>query len=132
MGSRENKSYFDKSKFVTELKPGDFDPKKSFKLVNHKCSVVLFYAPWCPYCKAMKSKWVELGEMAAFFDVCSLNCEKYKAHYDKIKFDLPELVGGFPTMIVYKNGVPSEKVGEGENEREVKHLLETCMRSCKE
>lgn len=128
---REDKDYFGRSRFVTELKPKDFDPVAPWKLKKHKCSIVLFYAPWCPHCKAVKETWEKLGETAAFFDVCAYNCEKNRVHLDKIKSDMPELVRGFPTMIIYELGNPIEKVGQTESERKVANFVSACMRACK-
>ena len=128
---REDKDYFSSSRFVTELKPKDFDPVASWKLKKHKCSIVLFYAPWCPHCKAVKDTWEQLGETAAFFDVCAYNCEKNRSHLDRIKNDMPELVRGFPTMIIYEKGSPIERVGNTDSERTVASFVSSCMRACK-
>lgn len=127
----ESKGYFEDSRFVTELSSKDFDQVATWKLKNHKCSIVLFYAPWCPHCQAMKEVWEELGETAAFFDVCAFNCEKNKTHLNKIKNDMPDMVRGFPTMIIYENGTPIEQVGETSEERNVSTMVASCMRACK-
>jgi thiol-disulfide isomerase/thioredoxin len=129
--SRENEDLFGTSKFVTELKPSDFDPVETWKLRNHKCSIVLFYAPWCPHCQHQVKMWNDLGEKAAFFDVCSFNCEKNSGHLMKIKEDRPDMVNGYPTFIIYKNGEPVERTGKSDDERNVQYLLKACMRSCK-
>ena len=125
------KDYFGDSKFVTELEPSDFDDVASWKLKKHRCSIVLFYAPWCPHCKMMKDVWNNLGETAAFFDVCAYNCEKNSSHLENIRNDLPELVRGYPTMVVYERGSPVENVGETQDGRTVGKLVESCMRACK-
>ena len=126
-----DQDYFSNSRFVTELTPKDFNQVATWKLKNHKCSIVMFYLPTCPYCKAMKDIWEELGETAAFFDVCAFNCGKYRTHLNKIKNDMPHLVNGFPTMIIYENGSPIEQVGETEEERNVSYFTAACMRACK-
>jgi thioredoxin-like negative regulator of GroEL len=128
---RESDDYFSKSKFVIELQPSSFDSEATWKLREHKCSAVLFYAPWCPHCKAMKETWEQLGETAAFYDVCAFNCEKHKEHVAKIKEDMPELVRGYPTMILYKQGVPVENVGTTTEDRTLSRLVEACARGCK-
>lgn len=129
--SRDKQNFF-KTKFVTELKPLDFDSKETWKLNNHKCSIVLFYAPWCPYCKNVKDEWLKLGKTAAFFDVCAFNCEKYRGHLDKIKEEMPGLIQGFPTMIIYEKGKPLEKTGTDETSRKAENFIKACMRTCKD
>ncbi len=93
---------------------------------------MLFYAPWCPHCKKLKQVWENLAKIAAFFNVYAFNCEKFKAHLAKIQSDMPNLIQGFPTIIIYKHSNPVEKVGETESEREVSHLVNACMRVCGE
>ena len=132
MTQRDGEDYFADSKFVTELTHKDFESVATWRLKTHKCSIVLFYAPWCPHCKALKDIWISLGTKAAFFDVCAMNCEKNKVHMAKIKEDMPELVNGYPTIIIYKNGDPVENVGGSKETRTVGHLIKACMRACKE
>ena len=125
----ESKSYFSQSKYAEELAPSDFEPLKVWNLKNKECSIVLWYAPWCPHCKALKDIWEQLGKMATFVNVFSFNCEKYKGHLSKIKEDMPELVTGYPTIIIYKKGHPEEQY---KGDRTLKNLLKTSMRICKE
>lgn len=126
-----DKNYFD-SKYVTELSPEDFVGTRTWSLKNQTCAIVLFYAPWCPYCKNMKSVWNELGKTAAFFNVYAFNCEKYKEYMNRIKEDMPELVNSYPTMLIYKQGEPVERVGEAQDQRNVGYFINTCMRACRE
>lgn len=128
MEDRESANYFGGSKFVTELSENNFDERSPHTLKEHKCSIVLFYAPWCPHCKAVKDTWEQLGEQNLFFDVVALNCEKNATHLEKIKRDLPELVKGFPTIIVYQNGEPIEQY---KGDRTVADLTKVCIRACK-
>ena len=128
---REKNNYFAGSRFVTELTPSDFDSIATWKLKDkHACSIVLFYAPWCYYCKKMKGMWEDLGEEAAFLNVYAMNCEMNSLHCNKIREDNPELIKSFPTMIIYTNGNPTEKVGTNENNRTVGKLMKDCMRVC--
>ncbi len=128
---RNDEDYFTTSRFITELESKDFDSIASWRLKKHKCSIVLFYAPWCRYCKMMKKIWERLGETAVFFDVCAYNCEKNRIHLDQIKNDMPELVRGYPTIIIFENGEPIERVGQTDSERNVPHFINACMRACK-
>lgn len=130
ISKRDSESYFDKSKYVKELSPKDFNEKESWKLKSNKCTAVLFYAPWCPHCKNVSGAWEDLGKKATFFDICALNCEKYGDYFEKMKEDLPDLKGGYPTMIVYKNCEPSEMIGESSESRTLASFLKDCMRIC--
>lgn len=124
----ELENYFQDSKFVNELSPSDFHEVNSYLLTNHKCSIVMFYAPWCKFCKNMRETWENLGKVAVFFDVCALNCEKYFSHKSKIDYELPGLLNGFPSIIIYEKGVPKESV---ENGNDLEYYIKVCMRSCK-
>lgn len=113
---------------IIEISPADFDSKSSWKLINHTCSIVLFYLPSCPYCIAMKEEWIKLGKLATFFDVCAFDASKYQEHIMKIREETPELIEGYPTIIVYQNGDPVEKY---KGERTASEFALACMRSCK-
>ena len=114
-------------RFVKELTPKYFDSKVSWKLKSASCAMVLFYCPWCPHCKAMKEVWEKLGQMATFIDVQAFNCEKHKGHILKIQEELPELVRGYPTIVIYKDHIPVE---EYRGDRSLQSLLKTSMRVC--
>jgi thiol-disulfide isomerase/thioredoxin len=123
-----SESYFLKSKFVKELTPRDFDQIATWKLLNKKCSIVLFYANWCPHCKALIGVWEDLAKKAAFMEVVAFDCANHEAHMGKIKEDMPELVKGYPTIMFYSEGSPTEQY---KGERDIKNLLKACMSSCK-
>jgi len=126
----DKKDYFKNSKFVTELKPSDFKSDKVWELKNRQCCVILFYSPWCGYCKKTKGAWEKLGKLLGFYDVLAFNCEKYKGHCLKIQHDMPELIAGYPSIIIYKNGKPVEKIGQNDDERTVTKLTSAVMRVC--
>jgi len=131
ISKRDKTDLFSKSKSIIELTPKNFDQISTWKLKSpFGCSIVLFYAPWCPFCHKISEVWEKLAQTAGFFDVCAFNCEKHKKHLLKIKEDMPELVKGFPTIIVYKNGEPIEQHMD-EGNRTVESFLSLCMRACK-
>jgi hypothetical protein len=76
--------------------------------------------------------WNQLADTAAFFDVYAYNCEKNSAHLLKIREDMPDLISGYPTFIIYRDGEPVEHVGQKESQRSVASLLKVCMRVCRE
>ena len=122
-------SFFSKSKHVKELTPKDFEDIATWKLKNKECSVVLFYAPWCPHCMSVKDMWETLGKKALFLNVLAFDSEKYQSHIAKIKEDMPNLMQGYPTIVFYSNGSPKEHF---EGDRTEPNLLKAFMRVCQE
>ena len=124
----ESEDYFGSShKYVIELTPSDFDSAIPYNLKKESCGLVLFYAPWCGFCKAVKKSWEEAAKKTGFCDYMAMNCEKNKSWCLKIKEENPELIKSYPTIVVYKNGKPIKK-HEGERSRE--SLMSLCMKSC--
>jgi thiol-disulfide isomerase/thioredoxin len=123
-------SYFGDSSNVKELTPKDFDSVATWRLKMTGCVAVFFYAPWCPHCKAVKQDWEKFAQTATFMDVTAFNCEKYSSHLQKIKEDMPNLVVGFPTIIYYIDGQPSEThAGERTYTSLLKRGMTVCQRS---
>jgi thiol-disulfide isomerase/thioredoxin len=128
----DTEDYFEANRYVKELKPSDFKKGVPWELKisgDSKCkkAMVLFYAPWCGHCKQVKKPWSEAATLSGFCDFYAFNCERYKNHLSKIKDDIPHLVTGFPTIIIYKNGSPEEYYN---GERTVKGFSQTCMDIC--
>lgn len=119
------------SSAVKELTSKDFDPVATWKLAPNKklgnCAIVMYYAPWCPHCQETKSVWNELASVAKFFNVYAVDSQKQAAHIDKINQDMPNLIKGFPTIIIYKKGEPVETY---RGERNIKDLLHKIMKAC--
>lgn len=126
MQEREDQDYFSSS---IELKPKDFSSTKASHLKSKECTIVLYYSPWCGYCKAVKEDWKKLARTALFTNVKAMNCEKNSSHLQKIREELPELVKHFPTIVFYKDGVPMHH--QPEEGRDYANLLKACMEFCK-
>lgn len=129
----DDQDYFKDNRYVKELLPSDFDEHAPWILKpssgGHSISgFVLYYAPWCPHCHNVKEPFIEAAKTAGFCDYMALNCEKQKEHKNKIVSDMPHLIKGYPSIIVYKNGSPSH-VYTGE--RTAKGFLDQCMITCK-
>lgn len=123
-----DESYFTNSRFVTELTPYDFNPRRSWELNEKECCLILFYAPWCPHCKAVKETWEDFGEVNTFIPVYAFNCEKYKDHCNKIKEEMPGVIKGYPSILVYERGKPVRRVGE--RDRSLRSLIKEAMKLC--
>jgi thiol-disulfide isomerase/thioredoxin len=121
-------SYFTKSKFVKELTPKDFDPTKPWLPREKKCGAILFYADWCPHCSAMKESWEQLGKSATFFNIMAFNCAdpKNKTHMEKIYARKPDLIKGYPTIMMTSG---SELVLY-QGDRTLDKILKSCMDYC--
>lgn len=123
----ENKNYFDGIKSIKQLSSMDFNEFTPVDLNDKNTGLLLFYAPWCGYCKRMKDDYIEASRQSGLLcDFMALNCEKHKDRYKKIKNDMPDIITGFPTVIVYKNGSPSYKLNE--DERSSSKLTEAAIR----
>ncbi|KAK9089711.1 hypothetical protein Scep_028793 [Stephania cephalantha] len=75
--------------------------------------IVVLYAPWCPFCQAMESSFVELAEK---LEGSGVKVGKFRADGDQKTFAQQELqLGSFPTILFFpKNSskpikYPSEK-----------------------
>lgn len=115
-----NQNYFGNNSVIKELSQKDFDDIKTYKLKSKKCTLILFYAPWCGYCKEVRPIWEQLGMTINFLDICAVNCEKNKSLINKMNIDKKNHVVSFPTIYLYKNGEPKRKFNE---QRTLKNLL---------
>lgn len=124
--------YFRNEKsMVTEIDQSYFanDPGS---LKNKNLACILFYASWCPHCKAVKDTWKDFAEKASgMCRVYAFNCANPNnlSHFEKIKRSKQGLVPSFPTIVFYKNGEPVETLPE--SERNLKGMMSTTMRLVK-
>lgn len=131
---RDSKNYFNKCKDIKELSAKDFDKKISFKLkpLKNEYSFIMFYAPWCGYCKQTKDLWMELASSLSTskggVNMLAFNCEKNKKYLNKLNLDFQELgkiplIKSYPTLILYKNGLPHEQFNGERNMKNLKNFL---------
>ena len=109
------------TKFVTDFVAGKIEPSiksepipekqegpvtvivahnyKDIVLDDKKDVLVEFYAPWCGHCKALAPKYEELASLyTSFSDKVTI------AKVDATANDVPEEIGGFPTIKLYPAG----------------------------
>lgn len=131
---KSDDNFFSSSKIINELTSKDFDSIKTFilKNPNHDCILIMFYAPWCPYCINAKDLWNKIGNYITFTEVSSFNCEKNKSCLNRMNVDFQKeakntLVSSYPTIWLYKKGKPFKKF---EQERTFENIIEFCKKNC--
>ena len=78
---------------------------KDIVLDDSKDVLIEFYAPWCGHCKALAPKYDELGQQyAPYSDKIVI------AKVDATANDVPDEIGGFPTIKLYPAGAKDSPV----------------------
>ena len=100
--------YFVYTKFLKEgfeVDSGDFNPGSDTKLV-------MFYADWCGHCRKLKPVWDEAAADVNKEDtkMIKINCGNGTDDDEKLmkKYNIQ----GYPTIIKFINGKPSEYQGD--------------------
>ncbi|QPG73595.1 hypothetical protein FOA43_000907 [Brettanomyces nanus] len=90
------KSFYAKSKYITELTPKSFD---DVVLKTNHTSVVEFYAPWCQYCMKFKRDYTKASKMASgFVQFGAVDCNKESNKPLCAEYK----VQGFPTVMIFR------------------------------
>lgn len=96
-----------------ELKPTDIESE--INKGNDK-KLVLFYADWCGHCKKLKPTWDETAEEVNKNGnkMLKVNCGKKSEEEEEImkKYNIE----GYPTILVFKNGKPTDYEGDRTSE----------------
>lgn len=129
----EKRSYFTKG---NELTPENFSEIKNYELRRfQKYTFIMFYAPWCRFCKETKELWKKLiaSKSDLGIDVKAYNCEKHSIHKMKINMDYSKkyktpLIITYPTLVLYKDGIPYKKFTK---ERTPKNIVDFCIKHTK-
>jgi protein disulfide-isomerase-like protein len=103
--------------YTTYLKEGfELAPAKLEDEIASGKKLVLFYADWCGHCKKIKPEWDETAKEVNKEDkkMLKVNCgggsEEEKEIMSKYNID------GYPTIIVFDNGVASPYEGKRDKE----------------
>lgn len=86
---------------LRHVKSSDFDEQV---LENDKVILVDFFATWCPPCKMLSPVLEKIASSRADFDIAKINIDEEQALAMKYR------VEAVPTMIVFKEGNPVEKI----------------------
>ena len=88
-----------------ELTPNDFDKNTTFLLNDKNKVLVMFYVPYCKYCKERKpifEQFIKQTDKGYLF-----NCDKYLDHRCKIDMDYGDkFIIQFPSIVLYNYGEP--------------------------
>lgn len=91
------------------LTENDFNGKKIVnRNVAGKPAMVLFYADWCGYCKAVKPIWEQLDKLSTnALAICKINCTEPRPLSKQFN------IQGYPTIFyVSPSGVWTQHTGE--------------------
>jgi len=73
-------------------------------LENKKAILVDFYASWCPPCKMLAPILEKISTSRAEFDIAKVNIDENQDLAMEYKIEV------VPTMLVFKNGKPVNKI----------------------
>lgn len=120
------------------LNGDDFHDITPWKMRNEsRCCFVLFFAEWCGHCKNIKPEYIKFGDIAQFIRTFAVDTVKNATLIDRIsesdftfsKDGSKAEITGYPTIWIYKDGVPYEEYTGANNWRE---LLVKAKKVCNE
>ena len=127
-------SLFYDDPLITELTPDDFSSLFTWLLNDKKYVVVLFYKSSCPHCIEMIDTWKSLSRVTMQCtsllrcNVAAMNCELYDEYIVSLKEEAPQLLKSFPTMVLYRYGIPIVKIGT--DTRNIDELISQLSFAC--
>ena len=101
------------------LKHIDSNEFKKEVLESKKAILVDFYATWCPPCKMLAPVLEKISNSRADFDIMKVNIDENQDLAMKYKIEV------VPTMVVFKDGKPVNKMVGLVNENEIVDLMLT-------
>jgi len=86
-------------------------------LENKKAVLVDFYASWCPPCKMLAPVLEKISSSRADFDIIKVNIDENQDLAMEYKIEV------VPTMVVFKDGKPVNKLVGLVNENKIVDLM---------
>lgn len=91
----------------------------SGKKINKSCTLKLYYAPWCGFCKSLMPEWIKLEEFmnikknthkSVKIEIVKINCDENVEKCNNIK--------GYPTIKLEIDGKEIEMDGKYQRNKE--------------
>lgn len=116
--------YFNQ-KYVKIISGQDFE---GARLKTNELAVVFFYATYCGYCSSARKGYEEFSQMSPFIEVYAIDGPEHSQVKECINIEYGNLIGGWPTIIFFKNGKPVYVVQATQEARTAIKLQEVAMK----
>ncbi|KAG6860234.1 hypothetical protein C0995_013840 [Termitomyces sp. Mi166 len=104
---------------VLKLTSADFDDT----VKNHELILVEFFAPWCGHCKALAPHYEEAATALKEKNISLANVDCV----DQADLCQAHEVQGYPTLKVYKNGVPADYHGPRKADGIISYMIKQSL-----